>query len=173
MSAIESQQRSQQRSWQGRVGDLPTLSEQQPSRSSRPRPRGIAAGIAVTSLAALSLSLVLCYAVTSAINTRDGYAGMRLRREIEDMRAEGTLIRYQTNVSQSRRRVAQAAARMGLESADAVLGVDYVMLPAPEAEVGVAREESGTRRGGLAALLTGWLGGSAEASTSTHEGHRQ
>jgi hypothetical protein len=98
---------------------------------------------------------------------------MRLRREIEDMRAEGTLIRYQTNVSQSRRRVAQAATRMGLESADPVLGVDYVVLPAPapEAGVGVAREESGTRRGGLAALLTGWLGGSAEAST--HESHRQ
>jgi len=126
-------------------------------------------------LAALSLFSMLCYGMASAVTTQNGYATMRLRREIEDLRAHEALLRYQINLTQSKQRIVQAAARLELQPADPIREVDYVSLPSPtpegERQLAAGRAEDEER--GLGALLSemvGSAGGRAEASTG--EGHR-
>ncbi len=123
-------------------------------------------------LAALSLLCVLGYGMASAVTTQNGYAALRLRREIEDLRAEKAFLRYQISFIQSRQRIAQAAARLDLQRADPVREVDYVALPASQAETGLqmTAAESQVEPRGLRALLAGLArqmagGGRAEAST--------
>jgi len=171
--------KSQQVMSQGPAGDLPISSKRQPSRSSRAWPGGIEPGLAATALAALSLSLVLFYAMASAVTTRNGYRAIGLRREIEDLQAQEALLRYQINLTQSQQRIAQAASRLDLRPADPVREVDYVVLPsfASEAEIKVAEGNGGQGQRGVAAVLAGLAsgvvdsaGGCAEASTG--QGHR-
>ena len=130
-------------------------------------------------LAALCLFCVLCYGMASAITTQNGYQAMRLRREIEDLRAQEALLRYQINLTQSKQRLIAAAERLELQFADPVREVDYVLLPSPgpEGAVQVAGEGTEADPRGLGALLAGMAqemvgsaGGRAEASTL--EGHR-
>jgi len=130
-------------------------------------------------LAALSLFCVLCYGMASAITTQNGYRAMRLRREIEDLRAQDALLRYQINLTQSKQRLIEAAERLELQLADPVREVDYVLLPSPspESAVQVAGEGTNADQRGLGVLLAGMAhemvgsaGGRAEASTL--EGHR-
>jgi cytochrome c oxidase assembly protein Cox11 len=143
----------------------PSIPAPQPGRLLRRRPEGIEAGLAVIALAALVLSLALAYAAESAVCTRNGYAGITLRREIEDLRAQNSLLRYQINLSESNYRVEQVASRLQLRPADAIREVDYVVLPSSD------REEMGRadRSTGVIAALAA-AGGQAEASTG--KGHR-
>ncbi len=110
--------------------------------------------------------------MASAVTTQRGYAALRLRRQIEDLRAEKAYLRYQIGFIQSRARIAQAAERLDLQPADPVREVDYVALPASQAEAGpqVASAESRVEPRGLRALAERWAGqfatgGRAEAST--------
>lgn len=133
--------------------------------------------MATTVLAALSLFLVLCYGVSSAVVTRNGYTAIRLRQEVEALRAQGALLRYQINLTQSKQRIAQSAPRLGLQSADPVREVDYVVLPPWEGAMELAAGDPIREQGGLAALLAelanGVVGsGRGEAEASTGEGSR-
>ena len=168
---------SQQVMWQGRDGDLLAASKRQPDRFPERRPGGMEAGLATTVLAALSLFLVLCYGVSSAVVTRNGYTAIRLRQEVEALRAQGALLRYQINLTQSKQRIAQSAPRLGLQSADPVREVDYVVLPPWEGAMELAAGDPIREQGGLAALLAelanGVVGsGRGEAEASTGEGSR-
>jgi hypothetical protein len=142
------------------------------------RPVGIVAGVAAVVLAALFLSLTLAYAAACAVVMRNGYGAMALRGEIEDLRAEAALLRYQINHAQSRAKLEQEAARLGMRPADTTQEIDYVVLPYSErdAEVQVAERERSRDASGLAATLADLatevvsVGGRAEASTG--EGDR-
>lgn len=130
-------------------------------------------------LAALSFSLILGYAAASATIARNGYVEMGLRQEIEELRAETALLRYQIHLAESGERIRQVAARLGLSPVDPVHGVDYVLLPYPTSD-GSAQVATGTGDDGptglasaLAEFAAGVVGsaeGRAEASTAG--GHR-
>jgi len=159
--------------------DLSTSSKQQPGRFARRRPVGIEAGLAALVLAALSLSLTLLYAAQSAVCTHNGYTALSLRREIEDLRAQNSLLRYQINLGESTPRVEQAAARLSLRPADPIREVDYVVLPhsdqeqARVAELNPAQSPKGLA-GVMAAFadqMVGSAGGRAEASTGRSHRH--
>lgn len=133
--------------------------------------------MAATVLAALSLFLVLCYGASCAVVTRNGYAAMRLRQEIGALRAQGALLRYQIQVTQSKQRIIESAKRLGLEPADPVRDVDYVAVPSSEGEMELAGAGPTQGEGGLSALLaelaSGVVGsGRGEAEASTGEGRR-
>jgi hypothetical protein len=170
---------SQQLMWQSRTRELLTSSKQQPGSLPRKHPVGIAADIAVIVLAALSFSLVLGYGVLNAMIARSGYAGMELRKEIEDRRAESALLRYQIHLAESNGSVHQSAARLGLRPCSPTEEVDYVRLPSPGPEsTKLTAADPGARRGGLATAVADFAaeeifaaGGRAEASTAG--GHRQ
>ncbi len=171
---------SQQVMWQGRARELPTSSKQQPGASGHRRPMGIQAGLVAVVLAALGFFLVLCYGAASALTTRNGYAEMSLRREIEDLRAEIALLNYQINLAHSESNLQLAAQRFNMRPADPRAEVDYLLLPHPagEGETRVAAGDPPSRRTGIAARLAelaetvvGTAGGRAEASTV--EGHRR
>ncbi len=159
--------------------DLSTSSKQQPGRFARRRPVGIEAGIAALVLAALSLSLTLFYAAQSAVCTRNGYTALALRREIEDVRAQNSLLRYQINSGESTGRVEQAAARLSLRPADPIHEVDYVFLPHSDQEQGqVAELDPAQSPQGFAGVMAsladqvvGSAGGRAEASTGGSHRH--
>lgn len=159
--------------------DLSTSSRPQPGRFSRKRPVGIEAGIAAVALAALGLALTLAYAAQNAVCTRNEYTALALRREIEDLRAQNALLRYQINLSASTTRMEQVASRLNLRPADPIKEVDYILLPhsdqqqAQMAELDPARAPRGFRRvmAELADELVGSAGGRAEASTG--ESHRK
>lgn len=137
------------------------------------------AGLAATVLAALMLSLMLFYAMGCAVTTRNAYAGMALRRDIENLRAQNALLQFQINLTESNQRMQQTAANLGLRPADPVQEVDYVLLPHSEPESGtqVAAAGAAQEPGGLAAVLAelatevvSSARGRAEASTA--QGHR-
>lgn len=170
---------SQQVMWQGRAEELPISSKQQPSSLPQTRPAGIQAGVAAVVLAALSFSLILAYAAASASITRNGYREMARHQEIDDLRAQTALLRYQIDLAESSGRVHETAARLGLTPADPSREVDYVLLPysAPGDPVQLAAADPAEESAGLAAALaqfaTGVVtsaGGRAEASTG--KGHR-
>jgi len=171
--------RSQQLMWQGRAEDLPVSSKQQPRSIAYRKPAGIEPGIAVLALAVLSFSLVLAYAASSAVITRNGYAEINLRQEIEDLRAETGLLRYQIHLAESNARVQETAARLGMVPGDPVTEVDYVHLP--HSDSANRREFAATKAGegdaGLASVLAELASGVARAGgraeASTVEGHRQ
>lgn len=130
-------------------------------------------------LVALGMTVMLAYAVAAAVVTRDGYAALKLRREIEDIRAQNALLRYQINLVESSARIEQAAQRLGLQRVDPVQQVDYVVLPASDCAASreLAQAEGRLDRGGLGAALMDLAaevihpaGGRAEASTDP--GHR-
>jgi len=135
--------------------------------------------LAATVLAALVLSLMLFYAVGSAVAARNGYSAMALRREIEDLRAQNALLRYQINLTESNQRIQEAAVRMGLRPADPVQEVDYVFLPYPErgAATALAAADPTRASGGLAAALSELaeevtISARTRAEASTDQGHR-
>jgi hypothetical protein len=139
---------------------------------------GIQTGLAATVLAALFLCQTLFFAMASAVTARNEYAGMALRREIEDLRAQTALLRYQINLTESNQRIEEAAARLDLRAAE-IVEVDYVALPYPEREpaVQVATSGPGRAAGGLTAALSALaaeVAGSARsrAEASPEEGHR-
>ena len=118
---------------------------------------------------------MLCYGMASAITTQNGYTAMRVRREIEDLRAQEALLRYQINLGQSKHRIVQAAGRLELQLADPVREVDYVVLPSPAPDDGVQVAGGDDRNlGALLADVAGEMVGSAggRAAASTLEGHR-
>jgi hypothetical protein len=161
---------SQQLIWPGRTRELPTSSKQQPGSLAQRRPMGVAAGLAALVLAALAFSLVLCYAAACALTTRNGYAEMNLRREIEDLRAETALLSYQIHLAESDQGIQQAALRLSMRAADPVQEIDYVLLPhrARGEETQLAADNpTGAPMGVPARLaeLVGSSGGQAEAST--------
>ena len=169
----------QQMMWQGRPEELPISSKQQPRSLPQPRPTGIQAGFAAVVLAALSFSLVLAYAAASASITRTGYQQMALRQEIEDLRAQTALLRYQIDQAKSSGRVHETAFQLGLVQADPSREVDYVLLPysAPGDAARLAAADPREESAGLAAALAQFAagvvtraGGRAEASTD--KGHR-
>lgn len=147
---------------------------QQPGRLLR-RPVGIEAGLAAIVLAALGLSFALGFAAQNAVCIRNGYSGMALRRDIEELRASNSLLRYQINLTGSAQRVQQAAERLSLRPADPVTEVDYVALPADVAPGAsqVATADAVRSPGGISAVLAalatevGRARGKAEASTGT------
>ena len=159
--------------------DLSTSSKQQPGRFARKRPVGIEAGIAAVALAALGLALTLMYAAQSAVCTRNEYTALALRRDLEDLRAQNALLRYQINLDESARRLEQVAARLQLRPADPINEVDYVVLPrsdqqqAQVAELDPVHASKGFTgvMAGLADEVVGSAGGRAEASTG--ESHRE
>jgi len=160
---------------QGRNWDLPTSSQRQPGGMPRRWPGGIEGGLAATVLAALSLFSMLCYGMASAVTAQNGYATMRLRREIEDLRAHEALLGYDINLTQSKQRIVQAAVRLDLQPADPVREVDYVSIPSPAPEGGPQLAAGGAEDeerglGAVLAEMVGSAGGRAEASTG--EGHR-
>lgn len=170
MSVVQSQQLLPQ----GRTSELPTSSKKQPSSSPQKRPVGIETGLAALVLAALTFSLILCYAAECTIAARDGYEAMSVQREIEDLRAQNALLRYQINVAHSNQRLEHAAVGLSMRPADAVREVDYVLLPHPDPgdAVQVAEGDPSRDPGALEAALTGFaaevagsFGGRAEAST--------
>ncbi|UCC67599.1 MAG: hypothetical protein JSV79_10820 [Armatimonadota bacterium] len=130
-------------------------------------------------LTALAYSLLLSYGAASALITRNGYAQMALRQEVEDLHAQIALLSYQVNVAESGPSVEQAAERLNMRPADPVTEVDYVLLPYPEPSSGfqLAAGRTGRSPSGLAARLAhlatevvSCSGDRAEAST--FEGHR-
>ena len=169
---------SQQVFQQGRTRYLSISSQQQPDRSLRRRPVGIRAGLAATVLAALAFSLMLFFAVGTAVITRNEYRAMALRREIQDLRAQNALLRYQINLTASSQQIQEAADRMGLRRAELATEADYVFLPdSPRDELQLAAAGPTLRAGGLTATLAdlatevaGSMRGRAEASTA--QGHR-
>jgi hypothetical protein len=137
------------------------------------------AGLAATVLAALVLSFMLFYAMGCALATRNAYAAMGLRREIENLRAQNALLRYQINLTESNQRLQQAATSLGLRPADPVQEVDYVVLPYSEQEAGVQLATRGPAQasGGLATVLAELATEVADsargrAEASTVKGHR-
>jgi len=169
---------SQQLKWQGRTSDLSISSKRQPDRFLRRRPVGMQAGFAATLLAALTLSFMLVYAMSCALTTRNAYAAMSLRREIEDLKAQNALVRYQINLTESNQRIQQAAAAMNLRPADAQ-EVDYVLLPASDKDAGMQLATTGPTRAsaGLAATLAELAAEVADstrgrAEASTNKSHR-
>ena len=170
MSVVQSQQLLPQ----SQTPELSTSSKKQPSSSPQKRPVGIETGLAALVLAALAFSLILCYAAGCTIAARDGYEAMSVQREIEDLRAQNALLRYQINVAHSNQRLEQAAVGLGLRPADAVREVDYVLLPSsgPGDAVQLAESDRSRDPGALEAVLSGFaaevvgsFGGRAEAST--------
>jgi len=132
------------------------------------------AGLAATMLAALTLSLILFYAMASAITTRNAYQAMSLRREIDDLNAQNALLRYQANLIKSSHRIQQAASRMNLRPADPAREIDYVIIPGSDHEANSQLAASGPAEApsslvaALAELATEVVGsarGRAEAST--------
>jgi len=119
------------------------------------------AGFAATLLAALTLSFMLVYAMSCALTTRNAYAAMSLRREIEDLKAQNALVRYQINLTESNQRIQQAAAAMNLRPADAQ-EVDYVLLQASDKDAGMQLATLAE----LAAEVADSTRGRAEASTN-------
>lgn len=169
---------SQQLKWQGRTRDLSISSKQQPDRFRRRRPTGMHAGFAATLLAALVLSLMLLYAMSCTLTTRNAYAAMSLRRETEDLKAQNTLMKYQINLTESSQRVQQAAANMNLRPADS-REVDYVVLPPSDMDARIQQATTDSTRAStglagtlaeLAAEVADSTRGQAEASTD--KGHR-
>ncbi len=131
-------------------------------------------------LAALGFSLILAYAAASATIARNGYIEMGLHQEIEELRAEAALLRYQVHLAESGERVHQVAERLGLTPADPVREVDYILLPSPASDeiTRLAADTGATTSAGLASALAEFAagvvtsaGGRAEASTA--EGHRR
>jgi len=154
-------------------------SKQQPDRFARRRPIGIEAGIAAVVLAALGLALTLVYAAQNAVCTRNGYTALALQRDLEDLQAQNSLLRYQINQGESTRRVEQVAGGLHLRPADPIREVDYVVLPhsdqpqAQLAEIDPAKAPKGLA-GVMATLaheVVGSAGGQAEASTGVS--HRE
>ena len=136
------------------------------------------AGFAATLLAALVLSLMLLYAMSCTLTTRNAYAAMSLRRETEDLKAQNTLIKYQINLTESSQRVQQAAANMNLRPADS-REVDYVVLPPSDMDARIQQATTDSTRAStglagtlaeLAAEVADSTRGQAEASTD--KGHR-
>ena len=169
---------SQQLKWQGRTRNLSISSRQQLDRFPRRRPVGMQAGFAATVLAALAVSLMLLYAMSCALTTRNAYAAMSVRREIDDLKAQNSLLRYQIDLTESSQQIQLAAAQMNLRPA-ASQEVDYVLLPDSGRDAGVQLATTGPARAsaGLAATLAelatevvGSTRGRAEASTE--KGHR-
>jgi hypothetical protein len=131
-------------------------------------------------LAALSLSLILGYAAASATIARNGYVEMGLHQEIEELRAEAALLRYQIHLAESGERVRHVAERLGLMPADPVREVDYILLPYPASgqTTRLAAHTGEDTSAGLASALAEFAagvvtsaGGRAEASTA--EGYRR
>ena len=146
---------SQQALAQDRVRDLPVSSKQQPGGLVRRRPLGIEAGLAAVVLAALCLSLTLCYAAQRAMCTKSGYAALALRRDIEDLRAQNALLNYQINLSKSTARVEQVATRLNLHPANPVQDVDYVVVsPSTQNQVQFAEADPAQSQKGLAGVIT-------------------
>jgi hypothetical protein len=136
------------------------------------------AGFAATLLAALVLSLMLLYAMSCTLTTRNAYAAMSLRRETEDLKAQNTLMKYQINLTESSQRVQQAAANMNLRPADS-REVDYVVLPPSDMDARIQQATTDSTRAStglagtlaeLAAEVADSTRGQAEASTD--KGHR-
>jgi len=159
---------------QNRIQDLSIPSIQQPGRILGRRPVGIAAGHTAILLTALCLFFVLFYAVGCAYCARHGYTTLSLRREIEDLRAQNELLRYQINLSQSNYRVDQAAQRLEMHAADPAQEVDYVVLPTTEDRAVLAEIDPVQTPHGFTGVVTafadqvvGSAGGHAEASTGT------
>jgi hypothetical protein len=130
-------------------------------------------------LAALLLSLVLFYAMGSAVTARNGYTAVTLRRELEDLRAQNALLRYQINLAESNQRIQQAAARMELRQAG-VQEVDYVVLSYPErgAATALAAADPIRETGRLAAALAELaaevsISARGQAEASTGQGRRR
>ena len=175
MSTMQSQQLTSQR----RTRELSISSKQQPDSLPHRRPVGIQPRLAALVLAALSFSLILGYAAVCALTTRNGYAESALRREIEDVRAQTALLRYQTHLAESSGTIKEAAARLGLRPADPVREVDYVLLPGSSRgeDTVLAASDPAQVSDGLPAALVQLatevmtsVGGRAEASTA--QGHR-
>lgn len=172
--------RSQQVLSQRRAWELPISSKQQPSSPTQRQPVGLEAGIAAVLLAALGFALVLGYAAASATITRNGYIEMGLREEIEDLRAQSALLRYQIHLAGSGERMREAAARLGLEPAHPFDEVDYVLLPhsAPGDVSRVAAAEGQAESAGIASALAELAAGvvtstAGRAEASTAAGHRR
>ncbi len=171
---------SQQLMRQGRTWELPTSSKQQPSSFARRRPARVEAGLGALVLAALGFTLVLAYGAADALATRNGYAEMALRREIEDVRARNAVLRYQINLARSQQSIAEVADRLGMQAADPVNEVDYVVLSGEKGATGtrMAAGEPGQEPARLAAALGALAtevvsGAGGEAEASTGKGHRQ
>jgi hypothetical protein len=123
--------------------------------------------------------MVVVFVAASASSTRSGYAEMALMREIEDLRAETALLRYQIHLGGSDLNVHQAALDLGMCPADAVRDVDYVLLPHPAADPSISRVASRpsaddhpslpTR---LARYATEVIPTGGEAEASVTRGHR-
>ncbi len=167
--------KSQQLMWQGQAQELPISSKQQPGSLPLTRPVGIEAGMAAVLLAALSFLLVLGYAAAKAKITRNGYVEMALRQDIEELRAQTALIRYQIHLAESSERIHETAYRLGMEPSDPVGDVDYVLLPysAPGEDTRLAAADPADGQSGLTSALAHYAagvvtaGGRAEASTTS------
>ncbi len=160
---------SQQAIAHDRNQDLSTPSnQQQPGRLVGRKPVGIEAGVAAVVLAALCLSLTLLYGVESAVCTKQGYAAISLKREIEDLRAENELLSYQINQSQSGYHVEQTAARLQMQAADPLKQVDYIVLsPSARDRVTLAELDPVASRHGVSGVLTA-LAEEVVGSTRNH-----
>jgi hypothetical protein len=121
--------------------------------------------------------MVLGYAAARATITRDSYTEMSLRHDLEELRAQTALIRYQIHFAESSDRVRETAGRFGMTSSDAVGGVDYVLLPhsTPGVDTRLAAADPTDGQTGLTSALAHYAagvvsaGGRAEASvTSSH-----
>jgi len=174
VSTLQSQQLIQHQIARDQLGDLPVSPKQQPSSFPLSRSRGIKARVAAIVLAALALSLILAYAAVSAVSIQNGYTAMALRRETEDLRAHNLLLQHQIDVTRSNQRLREAAARLGLHSADPVGEADYIVVSdlavaagAQTAQAGESRPEGGlaARLDRLAMAVVGSADGRAEAST--------
>lgn len=139
---------------------------------------GVPLDVTVIVLAALGFALVLCFGALNAVLVRNGYTGMQVRREIEDLRAEASLLRYQIHQAESNGSVHQAAKRLGMRPCDPADEVDYVALPLPAGqEADVAAGRASAEPIGVARALADFaseeifaVGGRAEAKTVS--GHR-
>jgi hypothetical protein len=130
-------------------------------------------------LAALAFGLVVAFVAASASATRSGYAEMALLREIDGLRAETALFRFQIHLAESDLNVQEAALDLGMCPADPVQDVDYVLLPhpaegSPRSQLACHPpvEDGPSLAARIAEYASGVtaLGGQAEAST-THS-HR-
>ncbi len=156
-----------------RTPELSISSKQQPGSFPRMQPVTIELGRAVVALTAVGFVLVLFYAAACAAITRNGYVEVQLRQEIEDLRAQTALLRYQNDMVASSERAPDAAARLGMMPGDPVAAVDYVSLPSSaQPQVTRLALASGGERAGLSTIVSQWAseisaGGRAEASTDT------
>lgn len=158
---------SQQLRYQRPEPELLISSKQQPSTFWRTQPATLPATIAAVVLTALAFAFVLCFGIANAVINRNGYAEIRLRRDLEDLRARVALLQYQNDVAESSARVTKIASASGMAIVESG-HTDTVIIPRTTAseEPQLALGPAAGRPVTASALLSEFTaGGRAEAST--------